>query len=89
VLKYKDKEPPSTVVFETLDWVHVNHHSSQDIELIMWCFDNTVRYIASQLERVGAVEIRPDAPKDSAQYGAWQLLIMQIELQAAWEAGVR
>ena len=89
VLRYRSDQKPPLSVFESGDWLHLNHHKWKDEKEITWCQGHAFRSHKSSIEKVGSVKIRWFDPKDSGSFSSWDVLASQVELQFDWEAGKR
>jgi hypothetical protein len=89
VLRYRSDQKPSLSVFESRDWLYLNHHNWKNEKEITWCQGHSFRKHKLPIEKVGSIKIKWFDPKDSVSFSPWDWLGSQVELQLDWEVGKR
>ncbi|MEO7298035.1 MAG: hypothetical protein ABI042_05605 [Verrucomicrobiota bacterium] len=89
VLRYRSGQKPPLSVFESRDWLYINHHNWKNQIEITWCLGYAYRKHKVPIEKIGSNKIRWLDPKDAKSFSPWDWLANQVELQFDWEAGKR
>jgi hypothetical protein len=87
-LDYMSKTKPSLKMFQQRKWLHLTHHSWNEVDL-RWYLHVGFRALKERLEWIGRIELRDSDPKDCPSYFVWKFLGEQIILQRKWDAKKR
>lgn len=88
-VRYRSVQKPSPEVFESRDWLVMNHHGWREMPLIWWFPARGFRRHAPRVEKTGFLQVAPPIPKHSQSYADWDTLAASIDDQFEWEAGKR
>lgn len=88
-LRYRSTQKPTPEVFESGDWLIMNHHGWKNMPLIWWFQPSDFRHRKPAIEITGSLKSLPPLPKHSDSYAEWDTFVRQIDRQFDWEAGKR